>query len=266
MSNDNQLNIAISEKASIAATLGAFDEDIFIDALYNDISIIISDLERTADKYYCEDEDKITNTLAMALRIKGYDATEQTKSNGDVDLTVRDIANKFYWIAEAKRGNSFNGVFEGVLQLLTRYLTEQKNAGFLIYYQKLGCLSFFDDWHTYLHEGKFLNYKGIEDCIDECKHYFKIEKQFPPLPEDSKIFDYVATKKNGGKVKIRHFITNLHHKPLDKSGRNNASLASGQAKLKIIEACDAWRHENKCQYDFADFFELLKKAHPEYFQ
>ncbi|MBB3324908.1 hypothetical protein [Atlantibacter sp. RC6] len=266
MSNNNILNVSPEQKASLAATLTAFNEDNFVTALYNNISSAISDIEKSADKYYCEDEDKITNLLALYLRAKGYDATEQTKSNGDVDLTVRDATKNFYWLAEAKRGNSNSGVFEGMLQLVTRYLTDEKNAGFLIYYQKKDCLKFLKTWHDYINTGKYLSYKGIKNDIEECKHYFHINPAVTPLAKDVKFFDYEATKKSGQPVKIRNFIANLHHKPIDKSGRGNASLVNGQARLKVIADCDSWLHDDKNPDDIAAFFEALKKIHPEYFQ
>lgn len=55
------------------------DEASFIETLYSDIEVIIKLMEQSSDKYYCDDEDKLSHTIVASLVHLGYDATEQTK-------------------------------------------------------------------------------------------------------------------------------------------------------------------------------------------
>lgn len=266
MQNTNSLNVSAEEMAKLASTLDPFNEEIFVEELYSAVLDAIKEIESTSDKYFCEDEDKITNLIALYLRAKGYDATEQTKTNGSVDLTVRDRNNNFKWLAEAKRGNSYNGVFEGMLQLLTRYVTNDNNAGFFIYYQKSNPQRFMKKWYAYLNSGEYTGYKKIEDIMDEVDQYFIKNPLALALADTTNFFDYIGRSKNGNNIKVRNFIANLHFNPLDVSGRGNDSLIKGQAKNKVVEACETWLHDGSTPSNIEDFLKNLKIIHPEYFE
>ncbi|EOU8150791.1 hypothetical protein ACN22T_004138 [Escherichia coli] len=263
----SQLNLDPEVLASLANMIQPFDESKFIERLYNDIDLIIADLERAANKYYCDDEDKITNVIALALRMKGYDATEQTNSNGTVDLTIRDNTKKFTWLAEAKRGYSFNSVFEGLLQLVTRYLKRENYAGLLIYHQKRDAIKFLRDWYTYLSSGDYRNYSKIKERIDECDKCFKLSPvAYSMVPtNNSHYFDFTAVKPNDGQVKVRCFIADLHFSPIDKSALKNASLEKGQCRVSLTDMCIHWESDGKIPGDVNVLFKILKNLHPEYF-
>ncbi|ELN3085546.1 hypothetical protein QRB17_000092 [Escherichia coli] len=263
----SQLNLPPEVLASLANMIQPFDESKFIERLYNDIDFIITDLERASNKYYCDDEDKITNVIALALRMKGYDATEQTNSNGTVDLTIRDNTKKFTWLAEAKRGYSLNSVFEGLLQLVTRYLRRETHAGLLIYHQKKGAMAFLRDWHTYLSSGSYRKYSKIQERIDECDKCFRLSPvAYSMIPSNnSHYFDFTAVKPNDGQVKVRCFIADLNFDPIDKSARTNASLAKGQCKISLTDICTHWECEGEIPGDVNTVFQMLKNLHPEYF-
>jgi len=265
MQNSNSLNVSPQEMAKIASTLDPFSEDLFVDELYSVVQDAIKEIENTSDKYFCEDEDKITNLIALYLRARGYNATEQTKTNGSVDLTVTDKNKNFKWLAEAKRGNSYSGVFEGMLQLLTRYVTNDKNAGFFIYYQKSNPQRFLSKWYKYLNSGEYSGYKKIESLMDEIDKYFIKNPVAIALADTTNYFDYMGRSKFGNAIKVRNFIANLHFNPLDASGRDNDSVKRGQAKNKVVDACETWSHDGNVPSDLEDFFNNLKIIHPEYF-
>ena len=263
----SQLNLPPELLASLANIIQPFDESKFIKKLYDDIDLIVTDLERSSNKYYCDDEDKITNIIALSLRMKGYDATEQTNSNGTVDLTIRDNTRKFTWLAEAKRGYSLNSVFEGLLQLVTRYIKREEHAGLLIYHQKQGAMKFLSDWHTYLSSGTYRNYTKVQERIDECDKCFRLSPvAYSMIPtENSHFFDFTAVKPNDGQVQIRCFIADLYFNPMDKSAGTNASLAKGQCKISLTDMCTHWECEGAIPSDLNVFFQTLKDLHPEYF-
>ena len=99
----------------------------FLDVLYKKLRGIFIKLEHSRDKYFSHDEDAITGVIAGRLEEAGYYASEQTKQNGAVDLTVKLGDHK--WIAEAKIAYSNSKILEGLLQLLTRYAARDKSAG-----------------------------------------------------------------------------------------------------------------------------------------
>ena len=84
-------------------------ESDFHNQLFKDIEEIIKTMESSSDKYYCDDEDKLSHTIVTSLGHFGYRATEQTKKNGSVDITVTTKTNggEFVWIAEAKIGYGY---------------------------------------------------------------------------------------------------------------------------------------------------------------
>lgn len=57
MSNNFLQNITPAELAALV-NLKPFDEDVFVQSLYADINKAIKHIEKTADKYYSDDEDK----------------------------------------------------------------------------------------------------------------------------------------------------------------------------------------------------------------
>ncbi|HBR0286635.1 TPA: hypothetical protein L9G42_005746, partial [Klebsiella pneumoniae] len=71
MSNNILSNITLADLAALA-NLKPFDEDLFVENLYADINKAIKNIEKTADKYYSDDEDKITNLLVLFLKGVGY--------------------------------------------------------------------------------------------------------------------------------------------------------------------------------------------------
>lgn len=264
MSNNILSNITPADLAALA-NLKPFDEDLFVENLYADINKAIKNIEKTADKYYSDDEDKITNLLVLFLKGVGYNASEQTKSNGSVDITVQDRGQSFTWLAEAKRGNSYNGVFEGMLQLVTRYITDEKYAGFFIYHQKLDSLGYFKNWFSYLSSGDYEKYNAISTRLDECRFHFKKNPITKAFTGNECFFDYDIVSKKGKPVKVRNFILSLHYNPADKSGRDNKSLKVGQAKLYVNEVCDKWLHEQETPKDLGKFMNCLNTAFPDLF-
>lgn len=265
MSNNLLQNITHAELAALV-NLKPFDEDVFVENLYVDITKAIKHIEKTADKYYSDDEDKITNLLVLFLKGVGYNASEQTKSNGSVDITVQDRDQSFTWLAEAKRGNTYNGVFEGMLQLVTRYISDEKYAGFFIYHQKLDSSNYFKDWFSYLSSGDFEKYKAISDRLDECRFHFKKSSIANAFTGNECYFDYDIISKKGTPVKVRNFILSLHYNPADKSGRGNQSLKVGQAKIYVNEVCDKWLREQKTPDDIDKFMTSLNLAFPSLFE
>src|SRR5262245_58917149 len=89
-------------------------------------------LESNKKNFRNLDEEGLTATLALALSMPGFTVTQETNSNGHVDLTMR--TDRRIRLAEAKVYNGPEYHFSGIEQLLTRYMMGREGRGLLISY------------------------------------------------------------------------------------------------------------------------------------
>ncbi|HFF8975884.1 TPA: hypothetical protein ACGE6V_002927 [Serratia marcescens] len=257
------------EKQNIIAELhkrNKFDsEDDFISTLYTDIASIIKLIESSSDKYYCDDEDKLSHSIVSSLIHLGYRASEQTKKNGSVDITVYSKDDVYEWIAEAKIGYGNQKIFEGLLQLLTRYIKRDNHAGVFIYYQKAKSTFYFKDWLKYLHERKWTDYCSKQGTLNKVSPLLQHlnPNQCPTVAGDCCFADVNVIKPSSDNLNIRFFYIDVHHEPLDKSGVNNQSIAYGQAKNKIRDLYNMWREGNYDESMTNELFASIKIFHDD---
>jgi len=216
------------------------NEASFLDRLYKDIHSIIERLEKSSDKYYCDDEDKITSAIVLTLCELGYDASEQTKKNGTVDITVKPKDNDFSWIGEAKIGYGNTKIFEGMLQLLSRYVKRDNNAGLLIYFQKHSSHKHFNKWLKYLYDKDWQTYCNNKKTLTKANRLLGHLESKDYKKTDDYYHDLNVVKPCGKSAVVRMFYADLHHDPIDKSGVNNQSLIFGQAKNELRDYCQRW--------------------------
>lgn len=233
MSNAQQL-------ATLVSRTYFKDEASFLDILYRDIHSIIERLEKSSDKYYSDDEDKITSAIVLTLCELGYDASEQTKKNGTVDITVKPKDNDFSWIGEAKIGYGNTKIFEGMLQLLSRYVKRDENAGLLIYYQKHSSHKHFNKWLKYLYFKEWEKYCTNKGILTKANRIFGHLESKDYKSTKEYYHDLNVVKPCGKPAVVRMFYADLHHDPIDKSGVNNQSLILGQAKNELRDYCQRW--------------------------
>jgi hypothetical protein len=93
-------------------------------------------LEANGKNFVDLDEEGLTATLALALSTPGVTVTQETNSNGHVDLTIR--ADHCFpariKLGEAKIYDGPEKHFGGLEQLLSRYTTGREGRGLLITY------------------------------------------------------------------------------------------------------------------------------------
>ncbi|EPX7410402.1 hypothetical protein [Cronobacter dublinensis] len=244
-------------------TRSFLDEKEFINTLYSDIEKIIKIIEHSSDKYYCDDEDKLSHTIVSSLIHLGYKATEQTKKNGSVDITVHSRDDSYEWIAEAKIGYGNQKIFEGLLQLLTRYVKRDRNAGLFIYYQKDKSSYYFRDWMKYLHNSKWVAYCTKQGTLEKAEPLLGHlnQKSCPNIETGCCYADVNIVKPSSEDINIRFFYLDIHHDPIDKSGVANQSLARGQAKNKIRELYHLWK-QGEYEHSMSDaLFEHIRIYH-----
>ncbi|MFN0720490.1 hypothetical protein BCU39_008410 [Vibrio cyclitrophicus] len=197
-------------------SLHADDYDEFLDVLYKKLDDIFAKLECSRDKHFSHDEDAITGVIAGRLEEAGYRASEQTKQNGAVDLTVQ--LDDYKWIAEAKIAYSNSKILEGLIQLLTRYTTRDTNGGLLVYMKKPNSKKVVDDWDKFLNSKKklasYISKKNpeVRDDLGQALGDITTNR----LSNTS--LDSMHTLVSGTPITVRHFCADLYFNPGDASG------------------------------------------------
>lgn len=254
------------KNSSLATSLMRRDyfmsEGEFHTQLFKDIEEIIKVMESSSDKYYCDDEDKLSHTIVTSLGHFGYRATEQTKKNGSVDITVtaNTVDGELVWIAEAKIGYGYQKIFEGLLQLLTRYIKRDNSGGLIIYYQKDKSNTLFNNWLKYLYNQDWTEYcktqGNINDVLPLLGH-LNISS-YNSVKDDCYFSDVNVVKPTGSSFDVRCFYVDVYHKPLDKSGVANKTLREGFAKNKIKENYKLWETGDFNSTHYKELFDALK--------
>lgn len=100
------------------------------------LSAAVGRMERSKKSYKEMDEVGLTSVLASALSIPGLAVTQETHSNGHVDLYIvaDHCVPERIKLGEAKIYKSFPYHVEGLKQLLGRYTTGRESRGILVVY------------------------------------------------------------------------------------------------------------------------------------
>lgn len=225
---------------------GSYED--FIDCLYQKLQQIFERLEHSKDKFFSHDEDAITGIIAARLEEAGYTATEQTKKNGAVDLTV--TLGDYSWIAEAKIAYSNSKILEGLLQLLTRYVTRDTDAGLFIYVKKQNGKKVFNDWIKYICEGEavtsYIVNKNPE--VKEDAECVLRDVKATDIKQKEMMFNSIHELVSGFPINVKHFCANLYFNPADKSGNNSQKQRKDNALNNL--ACIYFESlETECQLD-----------------
>lgn len=96
----------------------------------------ISHLEKNKKNFEQLDEEGLSGVLAGCLSMPGLTVTQETNSNGHVDLTIEadHCTPARIKLAEAKIYSSPSYHMKGIGQLLGRYTTGRETAGLLVNY------------------------------------------------------------------------------------------------------------------------------------
>lgn len=203
----------IPELAGCLSRLTAIEYKDFIEILYRDIDKITVLQEENPEIYFQDQrEDRLTVEIKNALNLMGYSASHDAKHGGHADLVVKK--GSFTWIAEAKvyRGNAY--LWQGYLQLTTRYSTgntHQTDGALLIYVFQPHALSIMDQWMAELPT------KSSSISTKKC-------------PKKELCF-YSSTphQKSGLDFNVRHIPVLLYFDPQDNSGTKSKKSGSQKA-------------------------------------
>lgn len=220
-------------------TMQSMEYEDFISILYEKIALQLEALENDADHFLKSSEDCITSALVRQLNVTEYlEAESQVKRKGGaVDLVIKGYGHE--WMAEAKKLTSNDKAFEGIFQLLTRYVGRDKQAGLLIYVQTGQYSKKIEAWLKFLSSsGKWMRY--VENVVEkEFKEDVKsFMNTYELLNQSEHIADTKITLNRGSDILLRHFFCNLVYQPCDKSGSTAKSIRQASAKLKLKDIYD----------------------------
>lgn len=179
----------------------------FIGQLYKDLDRVIYQIERNPELRQQDGEDRLTIEIVGSLRSSGYSANHDCKIGGHVDLTVEK--NDFIWLGEAKKYKDNNCLWEGFLQLTTRYSIgndNQSSGGLLIYIFDEDAKSVMEKWQIYLSSKNLPDY-SYKPCKLNSLAFISSHKH----------------QRSGLPFHIKHIPVLLHFSPQDKSRRRSSS-------------------------------------------
>lgn len=149
--------------------LTATTDEEFLDAIDALLEVSITKLESNSKNFQSLQEEGLTGAFAMALTIPGLTVSQETNSNGHVDLTI--VADhcvpvrKILGEAKIYKGPRYH--IQGLEQLINRYITGRELRGFLIVYFRVRDIQnlvtkirkCMDAEHPCLQEGETRNHK-----------------------------------------------------------------------------------------------------------
>lgn len=192
--------------------------DAFADCVERDVEAIIGGLESNAKVREKDGEDRLTDEIVQSLRHMGYQATRDEGQNGNCDVTVRSKNDQFLWLAEAKIHKDYDYLWQGFLQLTTRYSTGTNRCSrgaMLIYIRNVDARSVMDTWLEELGQRTFDSGIGVS-CKPDPANPLRLDSVHPH-------------KKSGQDYAVRHFGIVLHVGAEDKSAKATDARAKARA-------------------------------------
>ncbi|EMY7639953.1 hypothetical protein ABCT75_004039 [Citrobacter freundii] len=206
-----------------------FDE--FSRSVLLSLKSAVQSIEKNSDKYYSLNEEQLSTTISLLIERAGFKTKNEPSVRGHVDIFVEK--DNFSWLIEAKIGYDNQKIFEGLLQLASRYLTNQTSACLLLYFRQSDIKTSFQSWKDFLQKKEWVTYARKHDILDKCMFSFNSSQ----VTSDALCFGYSFLsdiKTTAGEdVNIYHVGANLHYSPFDSSGRNGTQLKKAQAKIYL---------------------------------
>ncbi|TYZ36865.1 hypothetical protein [Vibrio alginolyticus] len=233
INNDPEAQLELNKLTADKVKLTESD---FLELVHSELDTYIQYLENHAEFYTDASEDAITHAIAsMFMATKKFKSSTQTYAGGAVDLTVQ--LDSHVWRAEAKIDTHENKVFEGLLQLLTRYSKRDTNKGMLIYVKTGSFKNKVTKWRDFVSNP--LKWSTYTNKNKLPQHKAAIEEIFTTLKLNENInhatFDFSVELDNGLDVKIRNYFVDLKFLPSDSSGNSGKKHALNFAINELLE-------------------------------
>lgn len=170
----------------------------------------IREMECQPQLHYNMSEDQLSRALISPMLGMGFEI-ESKANGGNVDVAI-DFGRAYSWLGESKIWSGPAYIFEGYLQLTTRYASGgqyQTSGGVITFCGLPRADNAMRDWALHLRDcGKDVTISAIPDTG---------EKEFRST--------YVS-ERTGSVMDVRHMAISIYFKPEDKSGRKRVSKSS----------------------------------------
>lgn len=192
----------------------------FLTRLQADIVLAVGELALNPELFLDESEDATTIRLLLVLKGMGYTADHNNAGGGNIDVVVRQVRRGFRWIAEAKKFNDIGTMRDGFVQLSTRYVPGDDNAGscyggMIGYLRRPNAVQCMKDWRDH--------FPTIDQATDAAVENCELLGPFA--------FNSSHTHKESGlPLKLWHVCVRLFHGPEDKSAQRSQKHASNLQK------------------------------------
>lgn len=174
------------------------DVETFIKRLYLEIDTVLRKFEETANLRQRDLEDRLNTDLVLLLRQRGYNANREEDHRGHTDILVRQ--EQYTWIGEGKIHRSYNELFKGLRQLLTRYTTgREQYVGLIIYILNQNAKQVMQTWRDRLKKSVECGLQKIYEDPDNALVFWSIHEH----------------KGTGLELLTRHIGTSLYYAPED---------------------------------------------------
>lgn len=197
------------------------DSNSFVESVETDLECIFRELESGAKVREKDGEDRLTAEVIQGMRLLGYDATHDENYNGHSDIVVKWKQNVFTWLGEAKVHNGYDYLWDGFLQLSTRYSSGSSSCdcgGMIVYIRNFDAASVMKSWNNELNGRTFDDGTGVKSRLDSSN----------PL----RLRSSHQHKRSGMAYRVRHFGIVLSVGPEDKSARISRAKKSTRTKRK----------------------------------
>lgn len=204
-------------------------------------------LEQSGNQYYSLGEEELNSLITGLMIGKSFNASAEKNRRGKIDITIE--YDEYSWLVEAKLGKTNNYIFEGLLQILTRYATSEKDFGLLIYFQDKAPLTMFNKWCEYIDNEDWEIYAKKNDILDEVIDYIPKEKYRRIESSNNMLAQRNMLTSHGSNINIQYIGVNLYHNPLDRSGRTGKGQKFFHAKQAIQNEYLSYKENSNCDID-----------------
>lgn len=199
--------------------------DSFVESVQYAIQSIIQPKLEATKHTITKDENHVSDQIVNLLHCLNYNATRETSSNGNVDVTVELMG--YFWIAEAKIYRDITRLIDGFRQISTRYATisdVNNKGGFLIYNFDPNTKLIMDNFKTSILDimSSELDDFKVSDFESCCLRFYSSHTD-------------VSTGLNS---QIKHLPFSFHFNPTDASGVRSKKGRDQKAEAKVKKLLD----------------------------
>jgi hypothetical protein len=171
------------------------------------LDFCIREMERQPQLHYDQNEDRLSKSLISPMLGMGFEVDSKA-NGGNVDVAI-ELGRSYSWLGESKIWDGPAYIFEGYLQLTTRYASGgeyQTSVGMITFCGLKRSDQAMLDWANHL------SANGKDVSIPNM-----------PIIGSTGFRSTYRSERSGAVMSVRHMSVSIYFKPEDKSGRARVS-------------------------------------------